>query len=1042
MAKNKGRKFFAASATAALVASAIVPVASAAYGDEAKIASWAKESVDYVTEAGFMQGNDGNFNPTGTFTRAEAATIATKVLGLDTSKTEYDKSFTDVKEGQWFFEEVSAAAEAGIVNGTGDGKFNPNGKLSRQDAAIILAKIYDLDVDAADVSVLDQFSDKGSIAGYATKHLAALVEADIIKGANGKINPTGDITRQELAVMLAKSDVTFGEAPIEEVTIDSVSAINAKTIEVKFNTAVEDTTKAKVELLRGSFKQNVTLTWSEDKTSVQLAGASNFQAADYTVNVSGLSEEVLTANVKIEAQKVTSIEILDEVAVVDTAANSTGVFAAGTKATVSYVVKDQYGTDITKTTSLTTNDSSNTTIKAVQASGVVELSGAVVEGKKAGDIVPVVLVDTATGVSVSKTVKLSTVATVSSIAVAGIYNAKGEEVSLNDKSKATDAFIVLDLKDQYGKEITDPLKATGLVITNTNPTNLTIQNTVSSQKIGDKNKLVIKITDILKPGNTDILLISTTNGQSAKYTVQVSETSTTDGISVSQPEIAVANEPTLIPLTVTDKQGNLVTDKKLLADANKGIKVGGITVAESALEVKDGQVYYKTTFGSAGTQALVFQSASFKVATVTINVKAEAVATVVRGFKNPLVLSTHKAPVAITAVDHLVIEDQYGREMKGSTAPVTVSLVGTSDVVDVAGNTVTAKKNGTATLKIVLDTQNGTIDSAVEVQVQVTDGTEYTGYEIQEIGKIEGGVAKAFTVNGILNNGKVALEASEYTATISGGKITTSDLTTIFANPGELIIADTLLNTDTNTPANPVDTEFTLKVTINATGQVLEQKFVVSPDAPKTQEFFFTAAAAASDYKDAKAITEATLVSGGTVANLKSTGETPAAVTIATVDQYGNKEVKAIAADTVTIVPDKVADVTITGNGTAGAIVTLKSGVETATVTLKVKVGNATQEIKVKVVEDPTPAPTTVTVESGSVAGATADDKKITGLTDGNKYVVTVGTKFYGVLANGTLSAEQSTKPDAQALAVALSGTTEITGLTNGTTYKVEEVTP
>ncbi|CAM5182710.1 SLH domain-containing protein OS=Lysinibacillus sphaericus OX=1421 GN=LS41612_19790 PE=4 SV=1 [Lysinibacillus sphaericus] len=121
---------------------------------------------------------------------------------------------------------------------------------------------------------------------------------------------------------------------VAEVKLESVKAVNAKTIEVKFNKAVEDTSKATIELLRGTFKQNVTLTWAADKKSVQLVGATNFQAADYTVNISGLTEKVLTSDVKIEAQKVTSIEILDEVAVVDTAIQSNGTFAAGTTATV------------------------------------------------------------------------------------------------------------------------------------------------------------------------------------------------------------------------------------------------------------------------------------------------------------------------------------------------------------------------------------------------------------------------------------------------------------------------------------------------------------------------------------------------------------------------------------------------------------------------------------------------------------------------------------------------------------------------------------
>ncbi|MGA3600545.1 S-layer homology domain-containing protein [Lysinibacillus agricola] len=1014
--KQKYSKWVVGAASAALVASAIVPAASAASSFSDIEKSDHKDAILALADAKIVAGYpDGTFKPNAVVTRGNV----TKFLGKWLVSENYDipanyeteARFTDLPTTTPDKELLQYAAlvkDAGVFKGSNNKLMHTN-NMSREQMAVVLVRaintVYNVDLVAdykeSDFKTTITDLDKAT----ATENREAIIALEYAGLTNVKaFNPKNTLTRGQFASFLHRTITKIGQGEtltvkeakvvdattlevtlsddkkhtvkletalpenketkvefvidgktysavvtyVTDVKLESVKAINAKTIEVKFNKAVEDTSKAAVELLRGTFKQNVTLTWSEDKKSVQLVGATNFQAADYTVNVSGLTEKALTSTVKIEAQKVNSIEILDEVAVVDKAVKTDGTFGTGTTATVGYVVKDQYGTDITKTTSLTTNDKS--TVAADSAKGVVKLSGTVVEGKKIGDLVPVVLFDSATGTSVTKTVKLSAESTVSSIGVAGVYNAKGEEVVLNDNSKASDAYIVLNLKDQYGKEITDPAKATGLVITNTNTTNLTIANTVSKVKIGDKDKLVVAISDIFKAGDTDVLLISTTNGQSAKYTVKVAETVTSNSISVSQPEIAVAGESTLIPLTVTDKEGNVITNKKILADKNKGIKVGGTTVPESALEVKDGQVYYKTTFGAAGTQALVFQTSTYKVATVTVDVKAPAVPTVVRGLKKPLVISTFKSPVTITAKDHLIIEDQYGREMKNSDVPVTVTLVGTSDVVSVnAANEVTAHKNGTATLNVALKTPNGTIDSAVEVKVQVTDGTEYNGYEIAEIGKTKTGTEKDITVNGLLNGGKVALVDSEYTATVQGGKITSP---TPVAK-GKVTINKADLNTDTTAAANPIDTEFTLKVTINATGQVLEQKFIVSDDAAKTQDFFFTASETTADYNLAKAITEGTLVSGSTVASLKSTGEAPAVVNVATVDQYGNKAITALAADTVTIVPEKATDLTIVDNGTAVAKATLKSGVTEAKATLKVKIGNATKELKVTIVAAP-----------------------------------------------------------------------------------------
>ena len=911
------RKFVATAATATLVAGVLAPAVSAASFTD--VPERYQDAVDFVVSKGVQGFSDTQFGTGENIKRVDAAVMVAKVVGLDTESAPA-AGFTDVParaQGA-----VNALKAAGITSGKSTTSFGAQDLITRGELAIWIDRAFNLE-GSADHNFTD-------VADRYAEAVEALVANEITNGVSAtSFGVTQNAKRGDFAIFLHRASNVDAELEVVE-----VSAINAKTIEVDFNTAVEDTSKASVELLRGAFKQNATINWSEDKKSVQLVGASNFQAADYTVNISGLTEKTLTGSVKIEAQKVASIEILDEVAVVSDS-NSDGSLPTGATATVGYQVKDQYGTDISDNISLTTNDGN--TVGA--SKGVVTLSG--LNGKKVGDIVPVVLIDTATGTSASKTVKLSAESTVSSIEVAGIYNAKGEEVALNDASKASEAFIVLNLKDQYGKEITDAAKASGLVITNTNPTNLTVANAVEKVKIGDKDKLVIKIADIKKAGSTDVLLISTTNGQSAKYTVNVAETATSDAIAVSQPEIAVEDETTLIPVTVTDKAGNVITDKKLLSNPTKGIKVGGVTVAEEALEVKDGQVFYKTTFANAGTQALVFQSSTYKVATVTVSVKEAAKATLVRGLEKPLVLSTVKGAVTVTAKDHLVIEDQYGRVIKDSAAPVKVELVGTSDVVSVANNAVTPLKNGTATLKVSLVTENGNINSAVEVKVQVTDGTQYSDYEVAEIGKIQTGVAEAISVSGLLNGGKVALADSEYTASISGGKGTVA----VTADK-EFTVAEENLNVDSN--GNEVDTEFTLKVTVNATGKVYEQKFVASNKAPVVQDFFFTTTAVDGSYADAKAITEATLASGSTIATSLKSGEK--AVNVATVDQYGNKKVVAIPTnDTITVVPEKAGEVTITGNGTPNAEVALRAGVEESTVTLKIKVGSETKELKVKV---------------------------------------------------------------------------------------------
>ena len=101
-----------------------------------------KEAVDVLTAVGVINGNaDGTFNPEGSFTRAEAATMITYLtLGktvadaLPTSATK----FSDVPATHWAAKYVQYCADAKIVNGVGNGKFDPDAKLTATQWALML----------------------------------------------------------------------------------------------------------------------------------------------------------------------------------------------------------------------------------------------------------------------------------------------------------------------------------------------------------------------------------------------------------------------------------------------------------------------------------------------------------------------------------------------------------------------------------------------------------------------------------------------------------------------------------------------------------------------------------------------------------------------------------------------------------------------------------------------------------------------------------------------------------------------------------------
>lgn len=205
--QNKSRKLFAVSASAALVASAIVPVASASAGfnDATSISEWAVDSVNYATDNGIIGGKPGNvFDPKGTVLRGEAAKMLALGAGLEIDE-EATTDFSDVQADAWFTPYIAAAVEAKIIQGKGEGKFAPNDKLTRAEAAVLFTKAYP-ELEAGDED-LAGFKDTAGLAKWKTDALKVAVNNGIIKGkGNGDLLAADqEISREEFAVILYRA---------------------------------------------------------------------------------------------------------------------------------------------------------------------------------------------------------------------------------------------------------------------------------------------------------------------------------------------------------------------------------------------------------------------------------------------------------------------------------------------------------------------------------------------------------------------------------------------------------------------------------------------------------------------------------------------------------------------------------------------------------------------------------------------------------------------------------------------------------------------
>ena len=124
----------AAMLLAAVLLFALIPFAGAAFTDADKISEGHREAVEYVSAKGVISGfPDGSFKPAETLTRAQAAKILCVALeGTEKANalTKTDTGFSDVPESHWAAKFVAYCVDKGIVAGVGNGKFDPDGKLT------------------------------------------------------------------------------------------------------------------------------------------------------------------------------------------------------------------------------------------------------------------------------------------------------------------------------------------------------------------------------------------------------------------------------------------------------------------------------------------------------------------------------------------------------------------------------------------------------------------------------------------------------------------------------------------------------------------------------------------------------------------------------------------------------------------------------------------------------------------------------------------------------------------------------------------------
>lgn len=118
----------------------LTTVAFASYPDVDADANYAS-AVELLSALEILQGDEnGNFNPDNTITRAEYAAVVCRALGMENAANSAKGAtiFTDVAADHWATGYINLASQQGIVNGKGNGIFDPEGNVTYAEAVKML----------------------------------------------------------------------------------------------------------------------------------------------------------------------------------------------------------------------------------------------------------------------------------------------------------------------------------------------------------------------------------------------------------------------------------------------------------------------------------------------------------------------------------------------------------------------------------------------------------------------------------------------------------------------------------------------------------------------------------------------------------------------------------------------------------------------------------------------------------------------------------------------------------------------------------------
>ncbi len=169
-----------------------------------------------MQEHGYINGfGDGSFRPDGTLTRAEFVTIINKMYGFSVAT---ENIFSDINPDDWYYNAVLVGVQAGYIKGMGDGTFEPESPVTREQVCVMLDSILNATMLPYGQKPVDFVSD------WARESVEKLISMGVFTlESDAKFRAIEPIKRGETCLALQKCIIDIPENLDVKIDVESMA---------------------------------------------------------------------------------------------------------------------------------------------------------------------------------------------------------------------------------------------------------------------------------------------------------------------------------------------------------------------------------------------------------------------------------------------------------------------------------------------------------------------------------------------------------------------------------------------------------------------------------------------------------------------------------------------------------------------------------------------------------------------------------------------------------------------------------------------------